>query len=374
MPRSMPSTHLCSFSLRSLSTILIIAGFAPVAGADIPYRLTSIDHDYDNNGITDATTTIFYNGAGEPTLSEYRYVGDGTPDLFVTEDDGASEDDTVFAFDVDGFTTDVTLDRVNFDATTEAFDVAQTFTAGVLTRTDSTSDTGGPVVGASYATFAYVAGDLDQVTERSSADDSILYTLDYQYGGDGLPSIVTFNVPPVPPFFPGIDLLTTYTWRPDGQVDSVSSVGSSGPNPFTDGSGDYIYDAEGRRTAEVFVATVGSGAVPAEFPDTSYRKTLDYDVLGLLSREEFDVDDDGSIEATRIPTWEPGECTTVFVWASNGRPEFEAIPGTPYVPGTGWQSLRNCPEPAQALSLLMGSVAIAGFGRRRRGQPRTIDA
>ncbi len=65
----------------------------------------------------------------------------------------------------------------------------------------------------------------------------------------------------------------------------------------------------------------------------------------VIAMAEIDLDDDGSIEATHTATWEFGDCTEAFVWAPNGRPEFVELAGMPYVPGAGWQSLRNCPEP-----------------------------
>ena len=59
---------------------------AASAQSTTPYRVKTVHYDYDNNGITDATTLYTYGPIGEITDVAYTYVGDGTPDLFVTEE------------------------------------------------------------------------------------------------------------------------------------------------------------------------------------------------------------------------------------------------------------------------------------------------
>ncbi len=346
-------------------TLSLLFTFAvpALAGAQTSYRLTSIDYDYDNNGTVDATSVLSYDAAGVPTGFTYDYVGDGTPDLFVTEDDEAQSEIATYLFDASGLLTDYSLDRTNMSMTTESFDIVQTFTAGQITRSDSDSNVEG-LVSSTYSTFSYVGSDLDTVVERRTSDDALQLTLTYAYGGDSLPDVVTLSSPGAGGF-PGLDIVTTYTWRGDGQADDVSSVWTQGMTTIGGGSGDYVYDAQGRRIAEVFTVDMSQGAFPAEFFGLEYRKTIHYDALGLPDREEVDVGDDGSVEATRTATWEAGPCTPVFIWAPNGRPEFIEMPGTPYVPGTGWQSLQNCPEPGLAVSLLAGTAGLAAVSRRR---------
>ena len=345
-------------------------GAGSATAVDLPYRLTTIDYDYDDNGVVDAQTVIEYDVAGDPTTISYTYTGDGVPDLFVTQDDEAAIEAGTFGFDAAGRTTSTTLDRVNRDASTESFDTFQVFTGGAITRSDSDVDVEGSM-SSTYSTFAYIGANLDAVETRDAVTDALQTTLTLEYGGDSLPDTVTL-ASPAGVGIPGLEVVTTYTWRPDGQPDDVASTWSqifpSGPVVFGGGTGDYLYDAAGRRTAEVFSVDTSQGVFVAEFFGRDYRKTLSYDALGLLAMEEVDLDDDGSIEATHFATWEPGDCTPAFVWAPNGRPEFVEMAGKPYVPGTGWQSLRNCPEPATGLSLMAGVGALAGLSRRRAGR------
>ena len=349
-------------------------GAGAAGAAELPYRLTTIDHDYDANGVMDAQTVIQYDAAGDPTGATYTYMGDFTPDRFVTEDDEAASEVSSFGFDAAGLTTSTTLDRVNMDASTESIDVVQAYVGGVATRSDSTFDFDG-VMSAAYSSFAYAGADLDTVETRDAGTDALQTTLTLVYGGDSLPDVATL-VSPGSMGFPGLEVETTYTWRPDGQPDDVTSTWSQvfpgGPVFFGGGTGDYQYDAQGRRVAEVFTVDTSQGAFVAEFFGFEYRKTLHYDELDLLAMEEIDIDDDGSLDATRTATWEAGDCTPVFVWAPNGRPEFVAIPGTPYVPGTGWQSLRNCPEPATGVSLMAGIGALAWHSRRRADRSQSL--
>lgn len=342
-------------------------GAGAAAAVDVPYRLTTVDHDYDDNGVIDAQTVIEYDAGGDPTVFSYTYTGDGVPDLFVTQDDEATSEAGAFGFDAAGLTTSATLDRVNMDASTESFDTLQTFTGGAITRSDSDVDIEGSM-STTYSTFAYIGADLDSVETRDATTDALQTTMTFAYGGDSLPDIVTLSAPGGMGV-PGLEVVTTYSWRADGQPDDVAStwsqIFSGGPVVFGGGTGDYQYDAAGRRIAEVFTVDTNQGAFVAEFFGREYRKTLSYDALGLLAMEEVDLNDDGSVEATSTATWEAGECTPAFVWAPNGRPEFVEMAGMPYVPGTGWQSLRNCPEPATGFSLMAGVWALAGLSRRR---------
>ena len=99
----------------------------------------------------------------------------------------------------------------------------------------------------------------------------------------------------------------------------------------------------------------------------------------LKTREEIDIGDDGSIEATRTFTWQAGACVPVIFFAPNGRPNFAKFDVFPFVPGTGavWQE--NCgpylvggaPQPVPGViplllpGLVVGLAALGIRGVRR---------
>ncbi|MEM9175302.1 MAG: PEP-CTERM sorting domain-containing protein [Myxococcota bacterium] len=345
----------------------------PAASAQTaPYRVAEISYDFDDDGVEDARSTLVYDGSGAPTDGSYAYIGDTTPDLFRTEDNDAESETVTYVLDGNGFLLSSVLDRIDFSTATEQFSVAQVFAGGLLTDSTFASTLGG-ATDSTESVFAYTGTRLDQVVTRNPIDDSLVWTLSIGYGADDLPDTVVFESPADPTNgIPAFQVETTYTFRADGQADDVISVArvddgsGAGFVAIGGGSGDYVYDGAGRRIEEVFTSSGGIGAFPAEFVGFDYRKTLAYDGLGLLESESIDVDDDGSIEATRTFVWEAGDCVPIFVWAPNGRPEFTATASTPYVPGTGWQSSRNCPEPTTGLALTAGLALLTSFARRRR--------
>ena len=75
-----------------LVAIVWLFSTALVAQAAFTHRLVEVRYDYDNNGLTDATTIIGYESDGRATSEVYTYTGDGTADLFITEDDDAASE------------------------------------------------------------------------------------------------------------------------------------------------------------------------------------------------------------------------------------------------------------------------------------------
>lgn len=341
------------------------------------HRLTTVLYDYDNNGVTDATGTFTY-ASGLGTGTSYVYTGDGVADLFVTEDDDAAQETGVVGYNADDLLDSFSLTRQLMQPGTEQFDTTLTFTAGELTRVDSSSTLGGST-NSTFTTLSYAAGRLDEIVERNSSDNSLVFSQSYAYGSDDLPNLVSFDSP-------GIDAVTTMSWRSDGQLDDLSSTSTFGGNPLGSGGADYIYDSAGFLQSEAWTFNAPVGSFFAEFQGVNYRKTLTYDASNLKVLEEIDIGDDGSVEATRTFVWEAGPCVPAFIFASNGRPNFARMDGLPYVPGTGATWFENCgpvapsgpnPAPVPAISpglqatlaAALGGIGALGAlvrGRRRR--------
>ncbi len=321
----------------TVATLLSAVLLWPAAGSaqqSFTHRLTSIVYDYDNNGTTDATTLFEYDTSGRATSTSYAYAGDGTPDLFVTEDDDAASEAGVVGYDADDLLTSFALVRQLMGGGTEEFDSTFTFVNGALTRVDSAFMLGG-VPNAGFTTVSYLDGRIDRIEDRMTSNGALVSEQFYAYGPDDLPNLVTFESS-------GIDAVTTLAFRGDGQLDDLSTTVTFGAAQIGAGGADYAYDADGVIQSEAWAMTGTVGSPFAEFQGVSYRKTYTYDAANLKALEQIDIGDDGSVEATRTFVWQPGACVPAFIFAQNGRPNFARFDGLSYVPGTGATYLENC--------------------------------
>ncbi len=354
-----------SANLRRIAIGLGLLLMLPVtahAQSSFTHRLTSIAYDYDNNGVTDATRSYAYDAQGRATGMTYSYVGDGATDLFVTEDDDAAQETGTLGYNADDRLDSTSVTRTLMGGGTEQFDVQLTFTNDVLTRVDATSMVGS-MTNDTYTTLIYSNDLLDEIVERNTSDDSLVFsqTYDYTTGGDELPDAVTLEA--------GVlGAVTDMTWRTDGRIDDLSSIVGVLGQVVGGGDGDYLYDSNGRLEQEVWSTAGTPSSLYAEFQGTAYTKTHVYDAAGLKTREEIDIGSDASVEATRTFTWVEAPCVPAFIFASNGRPNFPLMQNLPYVPGTGAQYFENCapvPESGFATTLLIGAAALRAGSRRR---------
>lgn len=370
-PSPLRSRRAVLASPTAMFTVLAIVVFAAQSASaqlGFTHRLVAVDFDYDNNGLSDASQSISYDGNGRATGVNYVYTGDGTPDLFVTEDDDAAQETSIVTYTVDDLVATFDLDRQLMPSGSESSDATYTYTGGNLTRFDAVSVLGGSS-SESYGDFSYVSGRLENLAVRNAADDSILFLQDYDYGPDDLPNLVTL-------LSAGVNTTTTLNFRADGQLDDLTSTTSFGAMQLGVGTADYVYDANGRIQSESWAVVSGFAGSPfSEFANETYLKTYSYDGQNLRILEEIDIDDDGSVDATRTLVWQAGSCVPAFIFAPNGRPNFAVMAGFPFVPGTGATWLENCgPYPASggpqpptvpglAPSAAFGLVALlGGFG------------
>lgn len=193
-------------------------------------------------------------------------MGDGVPDLFVTEDDDAASEAGVFTYDASNFVTSASVVRQLMGGGTEEFATTWTFTSGLLTRADSETTFLGST-SETYTTFAYTGARLDDITEQQASDNALIFTQSYTYGGDDLPDLVSFDSA-------GADATTSMNWRTDGQLDDLFSTTTTTGLPPATGGADYIYDAEGKIQTEVWTQSGFTGSFFAEFQGTPYRRPI----------------------------------------------------------------------------------------------------
>ncbi|CAN0415938.1 unnamed protein product, partial [Discosporangium mesarthrocarpum] len=296
------------------------------------YRLDEIEYDFDQNTIVDATRTFSYDATGHVTMSTYLHPGDFTPDLFNSEDEDLQEETTVVTFDGNDLADTFEVTRIEDGLGTIEIDSALTFAGGDLTRVDGDRTFFGQTF-SFFANFLYAGGRIDQIS------GGLIGFWTFTHDGDVVPDTATVLAG-------DLTVDTAFTFRPDGKIDLLVSTATEDGLVVGGGSGDYVYDANGRLTDEIWTFTGAPSSSPyAEFQNTAYRKSYAYAADGLKLSEAIDVGDDGSVEATRTFSWEPGPCVDAFNWAPNGPPNFVLDPTKPYVPGTGAFDLQVCPEP-----------------------------
>jgi hypothetical protein len=365
--RSLPMLSLVSVARKALAPLVVLALVSVLslltsapASAQYTHRLTRIVYDFDANGMPDADRNVGYNGAGEVVSTDYTYFGDGTLDLFNTEDDATVQEDGVYGYDGSG-----RMIMADVDRGVESFETTTTFTAGEFDRIDFVGRNGsGAVVNDVYFDFTYTGGDLTEVVNRETSNNALINTLSVSYGANGLPDAVDL-------LSTGISIFNTLAWNADGNVTTISSTASGG---FGTGSATMTYlPGSGQLDNEVWTQTGFVGSLFSEFPGNNYRKTYTYDANTLRTTESVDIDDNGSVEAILTYEWTAGSCNPSFQYAPNGRPNFSGLTSDGrvpdvYVPGTGATYIENCgpfpvPEPSFGLLVGIGSLALARAGR-----------
>jgi len=296
-------------------------------GAGFSNRITRVDYDYDNNGVIDATDTISYDADGRVSLASYGYNDDGTPDILNLRDASVVQETNTFTYDSDGNVTLFVVDR-QFQRIESS---ARYDTSGLLTRQDfQILDGSGAQTTALYWDFSYTGQRLDQVDSFFGSGATPATTLVLSYDANGLPSTsrITGGT---------LDATTTFSWRADGQLDSLDTQSGNG-----DSSSVIIaYDAQGLQQTQTW-SNVGQGFGFSEITGRNYIRSITYDAQNRPLVVSYDQDADGSIDATVTRSWESAPCIPAILWAPNGFPNFIRDAARPFVPGTGFFATQFC--------------------------------
>ncbi|HHJ16662.1 MAG TPA: hypothetical protein ENJ80_08200 [Gammaproteobacteria bacterium] len=290
-------------------------------------RVTRVDYDYDNNGTVDATDAISYDANGRVNLTTYLYSDDGTPDILNLRDSGTIEESNSFAYDSDGNVTSFVVDRqwVRIE-TNSSYDAA-----GLLTRVDfQLFNSAGAQTTSLFWTFSYTGQQLDTVNSFIGPGNLLANTLDFTYAANGLleTSVLASD---------SLNATTTFTWRPDGQLDTLDTQSDNGASS----TAALVYDAAGLQQTRIW-RNAGQGFGYSEILERNYIRSVSYDAQNRPSTVSYDQDSDGSVDATVTFTWETAPCIPATLWAPNGFPNFVRDAARPFVPGTGFFVTENC--------------------------------
>jgi len=257
-------------------------------------RITVFTEDNDNNGIAEGTGTISYNAAGQPTRLDFKYVDDGTPDLFIISDAFSYTFDIVY--DTSGRVASIT-----YKEPTQS--VVSTYTYGannLVNRNDLQNfDSSGALIADVYLTFTYTGSNPTTISYFDQSTSALLFTNTYTY--DAQSRLLTTT---------GSNSLALnnqrFTWT--GQKISLA---------------EYDYDQNGTYEAsDAFTYSITTGRVsnvisidtnPTSDPSNTFTTSFIYN-NGLLQSVNYDLGNNGSTDAVKTAiTRETGACTATYI-------------------------------------------------------------
>ena len=292
----------------------------PPSGNNI-MRPTVIEYDYDNNGTTDATSTLSYDDNGRVTREEYVNNGDGMPDAFDLYD-GAPQFTYDFAYDNEGRllsnkrTSSVsTVEFVhNYDANGNVIRIDVSNTSSILG------------INRTYMVYSYNGNQAQQFDIYLTRDDTLLLTESFAYDMQGR-VVQDMGISPVG----GMGYERRYTWDAQGRLDFHEHDGNG--DGIYEITYDYIFnDTSGK--LEQRTNTHSSRPDPADFDN--FTEFFSYDANGQIETIEYDNNNDGSMDAVaRVTQRESGLCTAVYFPLLSKQAGHDGIPGS-HMGDIGW--------------------------------------
>jgi len=282
-------------------------------------RPTMIEYDYDNNGVTDAISTLSYDENGRVVRDEYANTGDGTPDLFDLFD---NEAEILNEFTYDGNGRLASNKRMDSNSTLEF--IYSYNGSGQVSRVDITVESVVGIVG-TYSVYTYNGNLAQQADLFLASNDVLQLTEQYRYDADGQ---VTQD----------LGLFTTgvaayerqYTWDANNRLDFFAFDRQA--DGIFEATSDYIFDA----TSGLLVQRINVNTDQFAQPFDNFTETFIYDANNQLDMVEYDNNNDGSIDAVgRITQRESGPCVAVYIPLISTQAGQDGIPGS-NVGDIGW--------------------------------------
>ncbi|MCF6252578.1 MAG: VCBS repeat-containing protein [Methylococcaceae bacterium] len=292
-------------------------------------RVIKVSYDFDANGVTDATDVFHYNFDGSLADFSYVYTGDSIVDKLNTRDKNFNNETNTFSYNSEGLVNRFVVDRGS-----EIVESNAIFLNSQISRIDmEVRDDMGNVSVHQHWLFDYINNDLNQVQNIDTLTGNLVSILDFFYDSNGLPFTMDMS-------FQSSELIfaNTFTWSSDFQIGAISTVIAA----IGTGNVDLFYDAQNRLSNELWSFTGFVGSPYAKLQNTNYRKSYFYNVDNLKVREEYDLDDNGNIDAILTYEWEQAPCLPSFYWAPNGMPNFITTSDFSYVAGTGAFQFEFC--------------------------------
>ncbi len=274
-------------------------------------RISETVLDLDNNGQMDARFDYLYYPDGRLQMVTYTYVGDGTTDLYNPFYIASTRRaDSEFSYDSSGKLSGykITIDNGNI-----INDAVFTYNGSQFIRSDTTVAASGSSL-VLVGEMTYTNGLPSQFDSTSAGAPLLGYTFTHNENNQLIQSVKT-----------SIGLLTletsNYQWNADGSLDKITSFNSS-----SKWEEDLTFSG-GLLQSRDFTSSL-SGGINVTWLFT-YKD-------GFPLRTDYDLNRDGSIDATESITIESGPCTPVYLNIPEDIPGtgVDGIPGSPN--GISW--------------------------------------
>jgi len=289
-------------------------GNNPPPPTNVITRPTVIAFDNDNNGITDATSTLTYDNAGRVTREEYIYTGDGVQDAFDLYHDEATQIVNEFVYDGNG-----RLLRHRRTDSNGSAEYRHSYDGnGNVTRIDVTTITAVGTVD-TYIAYSYNGNQAQQFDIRLSSDNMLLLTESYAYDLQGrvVQDLGILSAG-------GVGYERRYSWDMLNRLDLQEHDGNG--DGIYEITYDYIFnDTSGKLEQRINMNLVAPA--PAEFEN--FTEHFTYNTGGQLETIEYDNNNDGTLDATATVTVrENGPCAALYLPILSKKAGQDGIPGS----------------------------------------------
>lgn len=286
----------------------------PIATFDGNNRVSKIEHDYDNNDVTDAITVISYSNDAKKVTSTYTYIGDGTPDKFIKGSDAPNTVSEAI-FSDEGKQLSLSMQETKTSGATSTIKFSYAYNEDDTLQKLTTEVNGNAFV----YNVNYINGVMSSLTTSDVGQPQI--TLAYET--DGTLKVLDINNS-------GISSgRSDYVWRADGQL---ATINTQYEVPVPDSSYVLQYTDAG----VIVSATQTSGQYPT---NEDLNLTEIYSWNGnLLTGISWDPLSTGSVVSKQTITWEDGDCYNIYALSLGGAggytpPFFTRSESAVFVPG-----------------------------------------
>jgi len=329
-------------------------------GGSTSQRISRFSADYDNNGIADAVETSRYDNNGRLIATLYTYTDDGTADIINLNEEGAREVSFDYTYNSQGQMTSWVKDIAFIDPASVGPGriVRQEFSAAY--------DSNGLVTEAIITGFSISGAQLTSQRFEPRYNGNVMssfigfinnlqtYITTFTYDSSGLPILAQGDYPAIE-IAPGVttDAFSTaydFEWNTNRQN---TRVVFSSPDPTNSGNGftstvDSVFNSDAQLVSQQWLA---SPITDPTIWSLNSDLRFSYDAQNQrLTQISWDLNRDGSIDATINYEWEASVCTPVYFWLPQslvpniflGNVPDNAHPSL--IPGTGFQLFDHCAD------------------------------
>jgi len=276
------------------------------------HRVSKIEYDYDLNGLIDARSIITYSDNAKTVTSNYEYLGDGTPDIYIHGADGIMARNEI-TFSDSGQQLTFSIENTKEDGSMTSITFSYSYRDdGQLQQI--VIDTFG---NSSVLDVLYSDGRISSLTDPNAVQPSLVYN----YNANGtLASREIVNGGT-------ITQRTDFIWRADGQLESATSQNLY-LDPVKNEYLTVVYDDGGKvdkfmQSNEQYPTTAALNLTAIYTWDGDRIVEIGYDPLSQ-----------GGIDSIETMTWEEGGCYNQYLPNLGlSLPNFISAQSTVFTPG-----------------------------------------